>query len=144
MIREIYIPSYFKLEELVRSYTAEKEGISNYPSWYHLTEYMLPLCELILDPARKGIKMPITITSCYRCEALNKAVGGEAHSAHLVGRAADICCDDMTALWQRLKKNKNVDLAIWERRMKDGVQWIHVQLPVTGFTPRNLFTHKVI
>lgn len=32
----------------------------------------------------------ITITSGYRCEAHNKAIGGETFSFHLRGRAADI------------------------------------------------------
>lgn len=36
------------------------------------------------------------ITSGYRCEKHNRAVGGKEDSAHLKGLAADIKCDDST------------------------------------------------
>ena len=39
--------------------------------------------------ARAGGR-PIKITSGYRCESHNAAVGGKPNSAHLVGEAADI------------------------------------------------------
>lgn len=34
----------------------------------------------------------ITVSSGYRCPALNKAVGGAAFSAHVTGRAVDFNC----------------------------------------------------
>lgn len=43
-----------------------------------------------LDSLRENIKAPIMITSGYRCEAHNKAIGGAAKSRHVRGMAADI------------------------------------------------------
>lgn len=43
-----------------------------------------------LQALREIIKKPITITSGFRCEKHNKAVGGAKSSQHLLGWAADI------------------------------------------------------
>lgn len=40
----------------------------------------------------KGQDYPLVIKSGLRCEAHNKAVGGEANSSHMTGWAADIAC----------------------------------------------------
>lgn len=44
----------------------------------------------MLQHARKIANIPFVITSGYRSEAHNKAVGGVANSSHLKGLAADI------------------------------------------------------
>jgi len=43
-----------------------------------------------LDRARELYGFPIYITSGYRTEEENKAVGGVPNSAHLTGKAADL------------------------------------------------------
>lgn len=43
-----------------------------------------------LDKAREIAGIPFIITSGYRCEAHNRAVGGRSNSAHTRGWAADI------------------------------------------------------
>lgn len=44
----------------------------------------------ILQKIRDHFGRAVTITSAYRTPTKNKAVGGEAYSQHLYGRAADI------------------------------------------------------
>ena len=39
--------------------------------------------------AAKGFDVPIIVTSAYRCEAVNKAVGGQPSSDHLKAVAVD-------------------------------------------------------
>ena len=46
-------------------------------------------CHELLEPARL-IVGPIIINSGFRCEAVNRRVGGVRNSQHLVGQAADI------------------------------------------------------
>ena len=79
---------YFTLEELTRSSKADKLHIDNTPT----REIECHLCELMdyLDVIREAWGSPIVITSGYRCEALNKAVGGSATSVHTCGWAADM------------------------------------------------------
>ena len=48
----------------------------------------------ILQPLRDHIKLPITVTSGYRSQAVNKAVGGVSTSQHLSGCAADCVVPD--------------------------------------------------
>lgn len=124
---------YFTLWELVKSETAEKKGISNFPS-FDVVDHLRQLTEEILDPMREAWGGPLTVTSGYRCKALNKAVGGVATSAHLEGWAADIRPADKrrTAkfiLWAAcwLEENRiNYDQAIDEQ--VKGERWLHIAL----------------
>lgn len=43
-----------------------------------------------LQKLRNSFGLPIVITSGYRCEAHNRAVGGSERSQHLLGKAVDI------------------------------------------------------
>jgi len=43
-----------------------------------------------LQKLRDDLGSPITITSAYRCEKHNKAIGGSTHSQHKLGTATDI------------------------------------------------------
>lgn len=45
----------------------------------------------VLQPLRDAWGAPLSINSGYRCEAVNKAVGGQPTSQHLKGEAADVC-----------------------------------------------------
>ena len=81
--------SYFTIQELSASATAERLAIDNTPP--RAAQRMLTiLVEQLLDPIRRCYGAPIIVTSGYRCPALNTAVGGVANSHHIVGCAADI------------------------------------------------------
>lgn len=83
------LSEHFNLEEFVDSPTAIRLNINNTP---HQTEInnICALVEKVLEPARRKYGSPIIVNSGYRCEALNKAVGGANKSQHLTGQAADI------------------------------------------------------
>lgn len=85
---------YFKLEEfLTTSYDVKLR-----PSSYHRDN--LKRLMYSLNVVRGFLAMPIIVTSGYRTEELNDLVGGVQNSYHLVGRAADITCNDMHRLFQ--------------------------------------------
>ena len=44
----------------------------------------------LLEAIREKVGEPVYVTSGYRCEAHNKAVGGKPKSQHMLGNAADI------------------------------------------------------
>lgn len=56
-----------------------------------------------LYKARELAGVPFRITSAYRCEAHNAAVGGKPNSAHLRGRAVDIKFTTMQEGYKILK-----------------------------------------
>lgn len=80
---------YFTVAEFVKSDTADRRAIDN-----RLPKELLPnvqaLVDNVLDPLREAYGKPITVTSGFRCPALNNAVKGSATSDHMTGRAADI------------------------------------------------------
>ena len=57
-------------------------------------------CLMLLEPARFLVG-PIIINSGFRCEVVNRRVGGVSNSQHLIGQAADIRPKD-PAQFQRL------------------------------------------
>ena len=73
------ITKNFTLSELVASDTATRMGIDNSPD-DKATANLRLLATAILQPLRDKYGKPITVTSGYRCTALNKAVGGVATS----------------------------------------------------------------
>ena len=123
---------YFTLKELCASEKATQKKIDNFPSWTvvsHLTE----LTEKILEPLRIAWGSSIKVTSGYRCDALNKAVGGVSTSAHKQGYAADLqpgngkidAFGKFVKEW--LVKNKiKFDQCLWETQGK--TKWVHIGL----------------
>lgn len=80
---------YFTLKELCASAEADRRKIDNFPPFdaaIHLEE----LTRCILEPLRAAWGSPIRVTSGYRCDALNRIVGGAATSVHRLGWAADL------------------------------------------------------
>ena len=78
---------HFSLEEFTASDTAARLGINNdLPD--ELRENALKTLEM-MERIRFHIDAPITITSGYRCEALNKAIGSKPTSDHTLAFACD-------------------------------------------------------
>lgn len=87
----------FTLNEMTRSDTARKLGLSNQPTPEHLAN--LKVTALGLEMVRTTLyDYPVTVHSGYRAEAVNKAVGGTDTSAHAEGYAADITVESYTPL----------------------------------------------
>lgn len=79
---------YFRWREFLRSDTAAQLKIDNTPPASAQVNIMY-LVDKVLEPLREALG-PIVVTSGYRSEALNKAVGGAHGSFHRYGYAADI------------------------------------------------------
>ena len=80
--------SYFTISELCASDTAKKYGINNFPDATILSH----LQQLIyfLNPLREAWGSAIKVTSGYRCDKLNRFVGGSKTSSHLIGYGVDL------------------------------------------------------
>jgi hypothetical protein len=78
---------HFTLAEFTASDTAARKGIDNsLPD--ELREAAKQTLEM-MERIRFHIDAPITITSGYRCEALNRAVGSKPGSDHTLAYAVD-------------------------------------------------------
>lgn len=83
------LSAHFTLEELCASDTARQHGIANTPPAELLPN--LQRLASVLERVRSALgDRPLLVSSGYRCEALNRRVGGAASSAHLRGLAADV------------------------------------------------------
>jgi uncharacterized protein YcbK (DUF882 family) len=89
--------AHFSWSEFTRSDTATKLGISNEPTPAHRAN-IARLCAQVLDPLRVRLGRPVRITSGYRSAAVNAALkGASSTSQHMVGEAADLKVDGMSA-----------------------------------------------
>ena len=119
----------FSLSEFTYSETAKKLGINNNaPS--NIVEKLRILCIECLQPIRDKYGKSITISSGYRCEKLNNAIGGSKTSQHCLGEAADIIAGDkkINKILFDLIINSGVpfDQLIWEKGDKNGPDWVHI------------------
>jgi zinc D-Ala-D-Ala carboxypeptidase len=115
----------FTLEELTHSITAQNRGIDNTPPVMAVAS-LRALAVSVLQPARDYLKKPITVSSGFRCEKLNKLLGGAKHSQHKNGEAADLVCKNNSALFHYILKNCEFDQLIWEFGNDDQPGWVHV------------------
>lgn len=123
--------NYFTIEELSKSETAELYNIDNTPS----DEIIANMSELIifLNKIREAWGSAILVTSGYRCEELNKKVGGSDTSVHKIGFAADIVPQNgeikkfINFVIEYVKNNNlHWDQIIDER--SGNVRWLHIGL----------------
>lgn len=115
---------YFTIEEMTKSSTAKANGIDNTPSEEGVLK-LQKLIEAVLDPLREWYGKPIKVNSGYRCEALNKAIGGAKPSQHMLGEAADITVgskEENEKLFDYIKDNLEFDQLINESNFS----WVHV------------------
>lgn len=72
--------------ELTRNFRVKEFACSDGSDPIFIDSDLVAVLQKIRDHFGKSVK----ITSAYRTPAKNKAVGGQAYSQHLYGRAADI------------------------------------------------------
>lgn len=121
---------HFTISELTYSSKAHELHIDNTPFALSIIDNLTNLGENLLDPIRDAWGAPIIITSGYRSDALNKAVGGSKTSAHRFGLAVDVVPKDMAdfdkfvAFVKDFLKDKEYDQLILEK--KGGSRWLHI------------------
>ena len=90
------IAEHFSLKELTRSETARRLGLQNTPSSAEMANIQYTAEQL--EKIRAYVGRGIVVTSCFRSERVNKAVGGSPTSAHRFGLAADCDAIGLTSL----------------------------------------------
>ena len=125
------ISKHITYKEATRSATALRLGIENVPNEYEL-QNMEMVAKKVFEPLRKAIDAPIKINSFFRCEKLNKAIGGSSKSQHCQGRAIDI--DDFYGhvsnayMYYYIKDNLQFTELIWEFGDEYEPNWVHVAI----------------
>lgn len=127
---------YFTIKELCASDTARRKGIDNEPT-PEIVRNLTALVDNILDPLREAWGKPIIVNSGYRCDALNKAVGGVAASQHRYGQAADLDVGSRADNMKLFNLIEELDLPFDQLCFEKGntavgPDWVHV-----SYSPRN-------
>ena len=129
------VTMHFTMEELYASATAKAKGINNKPNVQQMIN-LVYLCAYVLEPLRVAMNEPIKIGSGFRCQALNKAVGGVSNSQHMKGQAVDLCIDGDLKKGKKwfdyIRKNLSFDQLIMEHN-SNGNYWVHVSFVFPDF-----------
>ena len=113
----------FTITELVKSDTAERQGINNTPDINSL-DNLLELIFYVLQPLRNKLGKPMVITSGFRSAKVNQLVGGVSNSQHLYGQAADFVVNGMTpAQVVEFVKNSGIE---FDQCINEYNQWTHI------------------
>ena len=126
-LNAVRLSPHFKLSEFLNL----RKHPGNFPTIQTVVNLTYG-CHQLLEPARL-IAGPIIINSGFRCESVNRKVGGVAGSQHLIGQAADIRPKDpsqFSALVDFLKKWEYTD------QLLTGSGWLRISWNPFG-TPRH-------
>ena len=131
---------HLTLEEATKSATAIRKGIYNLPADEHLAA-LVNTANKVFEPIRNHFNVPIGISSGYRSDALNEAIGGSKRSQHSKGEALDIDADIYGGITNKqifdfVKDNMEFNQLIWEFGTDNEPNWVHVGLKHFG-TQRN-------
>jgi zinc D-Ala-D-Ala carboxypeptidase len=118
------ISKNFTLAELTKSNTATRLGISNVPDKEGIHKLRLLAAEL-LQPIRDRLSAPLRITSGYRSESLNKAIGGSNNSQHTKCEAVDL---------QFVKRGRMDNIKIFECLINSAIEFDQCILEFGGAT----------
>lgn len=117
----------FALWEFIKSDKAKELNINNTPNNEELENIKFVAEQLQL--IRNTYKMPINISSGYRCDELNKAVGGTINSYHKKGLAVDIQQGTRQRnknLFLLIKRMMQIGLPVEELINEKDYTWIHI------------------
>ena len=146
------ISKNFTLLELTKSNTATRLGISNTPDKEGIHKLRLLATEL-LQPLRNAVGA-LRVTSGYRSESLNKAIGGSNNSQHTKCEAVDLQfvkrgkMDNMKIFNAIINHALEFDQCILEfggataDKDSDNPDWIHLSWKVTGNRRQILVAYK--
>ena len=144
MAKDHKLSAHFWLSELVKSSTAARLGIDNWPTDDRIIQNLKLVCANILEPVRNHYGIPFGPNSGYRCLKLNNELKSKPSSQHVQGQAADF----------ELAGIDNYDLAYWCEQNLDFDQlilefytpgdprsgWVHCSYVSSGHNRHSVIT----
>ena len=131
MTKNIKLSKNFWLSELVKSSTADRNGIDNWPTDAIIIDNLKKTATYILQPVRDHYGVSIRPSSGYRCLKLNRLLKSKDTSKHVSGRAVDFEVHGIPnkELAEWIRDNLDFDKIILEFWYEDDPSsgWVHVQ-----------------
>lgn len=130
----INLSEHFTLAELTFSQVAARMDIYNVPDDAQI-DYLVQLCEKLLEPARIILGAPLHVDSGYRSSGVNAVIGGAKDSAHMDGRAADLIPLGGVPLRNAFDALRTSQLP-YDQLIIECNAWIHIAIAPVGASPR--------
>lgn len=118
---------HFTLDELT---ITQHRGINNSPNERELYNLRKLAEHLEIIRALLG-NNPLIVSSAFRCQNLNRAIGSKDSSAHVLGLAADFICPKfgtVEEVFSRLKNHPDLQYDQLILEFVHGKKWIHFGL----------------
>lgn len=122
------LSDHFTLEEATTSQTAVRQGIDNTPP-DDILDNMKQTAQM-MEEVRTLLGHPIRISSWYRSEELNAAIGGSRTSDHVSGYAIDFMCPGFGSPYDITKKLEESDIEFSQLIHEFG-RWVHISFRPT-------------
>lgn len=134
---DMVLSAHFSLREFLVSETAARMGRAILPPPDVVTN-LQRLCQQVLEPIRVKLDRPIIVSSGFRPDWLNAAIGGSKTSAHMTGNAADVKVLGMSPLAFCRWIEKYAPLEGWpiDQCIQEFGQWSHIG---TATAPRGQY-----
>ena len=131
------ISEHINYAEATKSQTAERLGLNNVPTAVQLAN--MRRVAKVFELARRDVcnGKPLFVSSFFRSEDVNSAIGGSTTSQHCKGEAMDIDADAFghgsnREIFNYIKENLEFDQLIWEFGTLKNPAWVHVSLKADG------------
>lgn len=127
---------HFKDCEFVNSYMASCYGVDNLlpAEFISRRDFIFEQLEIL----RALLGKPIVINSGFRCEKLNRLVGGARNSRHMDAYAVDVTCGSKVDNLHMFCVLNNSDIPFHKVIFEKGAQWLHIEFD--GSNNRFTFT----
>jgi len=136
----------FSLNEMTKSQTATRKGISNNPSEDHM-DNLKELCINVLQRVRDHFGKVVSVSSGYRSPELCEAIGSSKTSQHAKGQAADFEIHGISnaELVKWISENCIWDqmiLEFWKGPDEPNSGWVHCSYKKEGNRKQLLRAYK--
>jgi hypothetical protein len=118
------LSKHVTIDEFCYSPTAIKKGIHNVMNATQVQK-AIELCDNVFEPIRKHVGKAIEISSGFRCNQLNRLIGGASGSQHEKAEAFDLKLTDRK-LFDWIIKNVEFDQLIYEFGNDAHANWFHI------------------
>jgi len=125
----------FTLEEMLDSQTAVRLGFDEqFAPDNSIKENLKALCTDVLEPVRSLSGGLMRVSSGYRCERVNNAIGGAKTSQHVKGQAADATSNKLSVeeLYLLIKESN----IVFDQLIQEFGRWIHISYTAVGTNRR--------
>ena len=124
------LSKHFTLDELTHSQTAARLGLDNTPPPAVLDA--LKRTAYSLEYVRALLKVPVLISSGYRSDRVNRAVGGAHKSQHTTGEAADFTAPTFGTAEAVMRAIVDAGTIYYDQIILEYGRWVHISFVMSA------------